>query len=112
MATDIRVVLVTVPAGEGDEKGKVGALLAKTLVEERLAACVNRIPNLTSTYRWKEKVEVDAEELLLIKTSARHIDRLTARVRELHPNDLPEVIALTVGGGLEEYLAWVRESTV
>ncbi|MFH0884040.1 MAG: divalent-cation tolerance protein CutA [bacterium] len=110
MATDVRVVLVTVPAGSDKEMGKVGELLSRTLVEERLAACVNRIPNLTSTYRWQGKIETDAEELLLIKTTARHVQRLTARVKELHPYDVPEVLVLTVGSGLGAYLSWVRQS--
>jgi len=110
MATDARIVLVTVPAVSDEEKEKVGEQLARTLVEERLAACVNRVPNLMSTYRWQGKVETAIEELLLIKTTARHVKRLTARVKELHPYDVPEVLVLTVASGLDAYLNWVRES--
>jgi periplasmic divalent cation tolerance protein len=95
MATDVRIVLVTVPAD-----GKVGEALAKTLVEERLAACVNRIPNVTSTYRWEGKVEVDSEELLLIKSRAMRFEEMKQRIVELHPYDVPEVLAIDVGSGL------------
>lgn len=111
MATDVRVVLVTVPAGSGEEAGKVGDRLAQALVAERFAACVNRIPNLTSTYRWQGKVEVDAEELLVIKTTEANVEKLKKRIVELHPNEVPEVLVLSVEDGLDTYLGWVRESS-
>lgn len=88
----------------------VAARIATALVEEALAACVNRIPRMVSTYRWEGKVKTDTEALLLIKTADRLLDRLTQRIHELHPYELPEVIALPVEGGSERYLAWLGQS--
>lgn len=85
--------------------------IADALVEERLAACVSRLPGLQSTYRWQDGIEHDEEVLLLIKTSADRLDELTARVQALHPHELPELIAVEVAGGLAPYLAWVAEQT-
>lgn len=85
--------------------------IADALVDERLAACVSRLPGLQSTYRWQDRIEHDDEVLLLIKTSADRLDELTARVRALHPHELPELIAVEVAGGLAPYLAWVAEQT-
>jgi periplasmic divalent cation tolerance protein len=82
--------------------------IAKILVGERLAACVNITP-VRSTYRWQGAlVEEEAEELLTCKTVRRLIPNLVGRIRELHPYRLPEVIALPVGGGHRAYLEWVR----
>lgn len=85
--------------------------LADTLVEERLAACVNIVPGLRSVYRWQGAMERSDEILLLIKTSRDRLDALTARVRDLHPYELPEVVAVEVAGGLSTYLDWVGEQT-
>lgn len=82
--------------------------IAETLVGEHLAACVNRVPGISSTYRWQGAVTTDSEELLLIKTTAACFDAVRARVRELHPYDLPELIAVPVERGHEAYLDWVR----
>ncbi|MBT2116326.1 divalent-cation tolerance protein CutA [Dyella sp. LX-66] len=81
---------------------------AKTLVEEGLATCVNRLPGVRSTYRWEGKVTTDVEELLLIKTTAARFEALKARLLELHPYQLPELIAVPVERGHEAYLDWVR----
>ncbi|MGH8084704.1 MAG: divalent-cation tolerance protein CutA [Lysobacter sp.] len=85
--------------------------IADALVGERLAACVSRLPGLQSTYRWQDRVEHADEVLLLIKTTAEKLDALTARVRALHPYELPELIAVEAVGGLAPYLAWVAEQT-
>ena len=85
--------------------------LAEALVGERLAACVNRVPGALSTYRWQGKVNTDAEELLLIKTTAERFEALKARLLELHPYELPELIALPVELGHAVYLDWVRNAT-
>jgi periplasmic divalent cation tolerance protein len=90
--------------------GAPAAQLAETLVTESLAACVNRLPGVVSYFRWEGQVQQEAETLLLIKTTASRLAELTARVRELHPYELPEVVAVPVLGGLEEYLDWVRAS--
>lgn len=85
------------------------AHLADTLVDERLAACVNIVPGLRSVYRWQGEVERSDEVLLLIKTTRARLPALSARVLELHPHELPEVVAVEVAGGLSAYLDWVAE---
>ena len=85
-------------------------VIAEALVGERLAACVNRLPGIRSTYRWQGAVTTDDEELLLIKTSAGRFDALRARLLQLHPYELPELIAVPVELGHTAYLDWVRET--
>ncbi|PWK86665.1 divalent-cation tolerance protein CutA [Fulvimonas soli] len=82
--------------------------LADALVGEGLAACVNRLPGVRSTYRWRGEVNTDSEELLLIKTTAGRFAALEARLLELHPYELPELIAVPVERGHAAYLDWVR----
>ena len=82
--------------------------IAEALVGERLAACVNRLPGVASTYRWQGRVTTDAEELLLIKTVASRFEALKARLLSLHPYELPELIAVPVEYGHGAYLDWVR----
>ena len=82
--------------------------LAEALVGERLAACVNHISGIQSTYRWKGEVTTDTEELLLIKTTATRFEALKERVLALHPYELPELIAVPVERGHTPYLDWVR----
>ncbi len=98
---EVRVVLVTAPDAE------TGESLARALVEERLAACVNLVPGIRSVYRWEGAVRVDAEVLLIAKTRADRCELLTARVRDLHPYDVPEVLELPAVGGSAAYLGWV-----
>ena len=81
--------------------------LAERLVGESLAACINCLPGVTSVYRWEGKVTRDSEVLLLIKTTADRFETLKARLLELHPYELPELIAVPVERGHEAYLAWV-----
>lgn len=83
--------------------------LAEALVGERLAACVNRLPAVASTYRWEGKVVTDSEELLLIKTTADRFAALRERLLALHPYELPELIAVAVVDGHHAYLDWVRD---
>ena len=99
------VVLITVPSPE------VGGKIARALVEERLAACVNLVPGITSTYRWEGEVQVDPEALLIAKTGRDLFDALAARVRSLHPYTVPEIIALPLAAGHQPYLAWIADST-
>lgn len=87
------------------------AALARTLVEERLAACVNVLPVMTSIYRWKGAIEQDREQQLVIKTAAAQVAALEARIRELHAYDVPEFLVLTASGGSAAYLQWIRECT-
>ena len=103
--TGTLVVLVTCPSR------KVGETIGRALVQERLAACVNVVPNLTSIYRWEGKIYRDAEVLLVIKTRRMRLPALMRRVRGLHPYSVPEVVALPLVGGSAPYLSWVRDST-
>ncbi|MCU0977360.1 MAG: divalent-cation tolerance protein CutA [Steroidobacteraceae bacterium] len=98
------VVLTTCPDDTSAE------ILARRLVEERLAACVNRVPGLRSTYWWQGAVHDEPEVLLIAKTSAGRVATLSARIQELHPYELPEVIALPVALGAERYLAWMGQT--
>ena len=101
----VLVVLITCPTR------RVGERLGRVLVEGRLAACVNVIPGLTSLYRWEGKVCRNAEALLVIKTRRRRLPELIARVKEMHPYTVPEIIALPLSGGSAAFLSWVRDST-
>ena len=100
-APDALLVLCTCPDGESARR------IAGVLVEERLAACVNCLPGLTSVYRWKGEVHQDQETLLLIKTRRERFEAMRGRLVELHPYDVPEVIALDVTHGHRPYLEWL-----
>lgn len=97
--------MVFVTAGSPEE----GERLARALVEERLAACVNRITPVRSIYRWEGKVEQSEEELLVIKTRRGLFDHVKKRVQELHSYSVPEIIALPIVEGSEGYLRWLGE---
>lgn len=84
--------------------------LARVLVERRLAACVNAVSKVASTYRWKGEIVEDRETLLIIKTTAARLAALERTVRELSKYEVPELIALRVAAGGADYLAWVGES--
>jgi periplasmic divalent cation tolerance protein len=102
---DLVIVLTTMPDdARADE-------LARTLVDERLAACVNVHGPMRSTYRWKGKVERDAERQLVIKTTRDRVSALETRLRALHPYELPEFIVIAVDGGGDAYLKWVDDET-
>lgn len=85
--------------------------IAAALVETGLAACVNVLPGVRSIYRWQGKVERDDEALMIIKTTGARLDALLARVRELHPYDVPELICHPITAGHDHYLDWVRQCT-
>jgi periplasmic divalent cation tolerance protein len=86
-------------------------LLARALVEQRLAACVNMLPAVQSVYRWNDVIEEAAEVTLLIKTTTARYDELEQAIRALHPYELPEVIALPVSAGSPTYLGWIAQET-
>jgi periplasmic divalent cation tolerance protein len=98
------LTLVTCPTAA------VGRRLGAALVRERLAACVNVVPGLTSIYRWKGKVETAREVLLLVKSTAARAKRLASRVKELHPYETPEVLTLRIASGDAAYLRWLGDS--
>lgn len=85
--------------------------IARALVDERLAACVTQLPGARSTYRWQGRVEQADEVLLLIKTTTDRLAALTARLRALHPYELPELVAVEARAGLPAYLDWVCAET-
>ena len=99
--TDVVLVFSTVPDDESAER------LARTLVDEKLAACVSVHPPMVSIYRWKGELQRDEECQVVIKTVRGRIDDVQARVSALHPYDLPELLVLPVEGGDPAYLAWV-----
>jgi periplasmic divalent cation tolerance protein len=84
--------------------------LAEALVRERLAACVNRIGGVRSTFTWEGRLQEDEEILLIIKTSADLLATLSARIQALHPYEVPEVVAVEIAGGSERYLAWLGQN--
>jgi periplasmic divalent cation tolerance protein len=98
------VALTTVATAEDAER------LACALVERRLAACVNVVPGVVSHYRWKGELQRDQERLLVIKTRAQRLDALRAALAELHPYELPELVALEIAAGHAPYLAWLDDS--
>lgn len=91
---------------------RAGALeLARALVGRRLAGCVNVLAECTSVYRWKGEIENAAEVPVWIKTRAARYAELEAAIRELHPYELPEIVAVPVVRGLDDYLQWVADET-
>jgi periplasmic divalent cation tolerance protein len=102
--TDKRLVLTTCSSLEEARQ------IAQALVERRLAACVNIVPQVESIYRWKGEVETSNEWLLLIKTAEGTFDRLRSALSELHSYEVPECIALAITDGSTSYLNWIGES--
>jgi periplasmic divalent cation tolerance protein len=99
------VVLTTWPADRDP------MVLARPLVEEGIAACVNVLPIMESVYRWQNAVHQDPERQLLIKTTLGRLERLEARITELHPYELPELLVIDVSAGAGAYLDWIAAST-
>jgi periplasmic divalent cation tolerance protein len=87
------------------------AAIAKALVMEKLAACVNIVPAVDSIYVWEGKLEESREVLLIIKSRTALSKKLTARVKQLHSYSVPEVVTIPIASGNPDYLRWVREST-
>ena len=98
------VTLTTVATAEDAER------IARSLVERRLAACVNVVPGVVSVYRWKGEVCRDEERLLVIKTRGDRLEALREALVGLHPYELPELVAVPIAAGHEPYLAWLDES--
>ena len=99
------VIYITAPNEEE------GARIARALVEERLAGCVNIVKPIRSIYRWNENIEDDAEVLMIVKTQKRLFESLENRVRELHSYTVPEIIAVPVVEGSGDYLKWLEKVT-
>jgi len=103
--TDIVLILTTVPDDERAES------LARALIDERLAACVNLHAPMSSIYRWQGQVERATERQLVIKTTRDRVAAVDARLRQLHSYELPEFIVVSAAGGGDAYLQWVRENS-
>lgn len=101
-ADDALVILCTLPDRETARR------VATALVERRLAACVNLLPGAESIYRWQGRIECEEEVLAVIKTTASRYEALEKTLSNLHPYDVPEILALRVDRGLEGYLGWVK----
>jgi periplasmic divalent cation tolerance protein len=99
------LVLTTVP------EEKSGQKIAEQLVKEKLAACVTVSASSLSFYWWQGKIARETEHILFIKTNATLYQELEKRIREIHPYEIPEIIALDVYQGLKEYLAWIEKET-
>ena len=106
MASEQFVIVLTTLPVEGDAEK-----FAAQLVEEKLAACVSLLPPMRSVYRWKGAVERAEERQLLIKTAASRLTALEARIRTLHPYDVPEFLVIPITQGSVTYLSWLADST-
>jgi periplasmic divalent cation tolerance protein len=104
-STEVIVVFITAP----NEKEAAG--IARSLVESKLAACVNIIKNIRSIYSWQGNIEDDSEVLMIVKTKKGLFSALSSRIRELHSYDVPEIIALPLIDGSEDYIKWLLDST-
>ncbi len=109
-ATNVRrpasVVLTTAPSVD------IAQRVVRAVVEERLAACGTLLPGATSIYRWQGAVEEAQEVQIILKTTTENVTKLIARVTEIHPYEVPEIICLDVADGLPAYLAWIDSSTI
>lgn len=101
---NIRIVYISIPRDEADR-------MALALVQERLAACVNIVPKITSYYWWEDAVQTDDEALLIVKTTVQRFQALMDYVLENHPYELPEIIGLPVSSAYPDYVAWVKTET-
>ena len=104
-SSELVVALSTAP--DAEQAARIG----RALVEERLIACANLVPGLTSIYRWQGEVRQEAEVLLVMKTRRALVERLKARLPQLHPYEVPELVVTPVMEGLEAYCRWVRDET-
>jgi periplasmic divalent cation tolerance protein len=102
---ELVVALSTAP--DAEQAARIG----RALVEERLIACANLVPGLTSIYRWQGEVQQEGEVLMVMKTRRALVERLKARLPQLHPYEVPELIVTPVMEGLEAYCRWVRDET-
>ena len=100
-------IVVFITASDEDEAVKI----ARSLVEAKLAGCVNIIKNIRSVYRWEETVEDDPEVLMVAKTQKTLFRELMKKVKEIHSYTVPEIIALPIVEGSEDYLKWLRDVT-
>ena len=98
---EFAVVLITTSADEESQ------LIARVLLEQKKAACVNIVPEVTSLFWWEKAVNRDRESLLIVKTKVELLDEVIRLVKEIHSYDVPEIIALPILGGNNDYLEWI-----
>lgn len=103
---EYRIVLCTIDSIENAKK------LAHDLVKDRLAACVNIVSGVTSVYEWKNEICEDNEYLLIIKTKSDLYEKLEAKIKELHPYEIPEIVSLKIDKGSKSYLDWIKNNTL
>ncbi len=103
-----KYVVVFITTGAAEE----AALISKLLLEQRKAACINIIDGVNSIYRWQGRIDSSYESLLIIKTRLSLLEEIIRLVKEIHTNDIPEIIALPVIGGSQDYLDWVGKETL
>lgn len=104
--SDVLLVITNLPDAVAAER------MARQLIEQNVAACVNQLAPCISTYRWQDKIETAGEVPLLIKTTVSAYARLETAIRAAHPYELPELIAVPVTAGLPAYLVWVNQETI
>ena len=100
------VVFITAKDAEEAEK------ISKTLVKRRLAACVNTVPQVSTNFWWKDKLENSKESMLIVKTKESLVSDIVKAVKKLHSYSIPEIIALPIIGGSEDYLEWIENEVV
>jgi periplasmic divalent cation tolerance protein len=103
--TDALLVFTTLPSADK------AAEIAKLLVDEKLVACANLLPAVRSIYRWQGKLHDENEVLVLLKTRAEQLERLKLRLLEVHPYEVPEVLAIPIESGYQPYLEWLAGET-
>jgi len=105
MAEETLIIFTTWPSADAAREG------ARKLIEEKLAACANLLPNVESIYRWKGEIETSTEVMAVFKSTIGSYPRFEARLKELHPYEVPEIVALRATDGLPAYLRWVEQNT-
>lgn len=105
MATKFNIIIVSIEHYEN------ALQISRVLIHEKLAACCSILQNATSIFEWDGKFTERNESIIFIKTTKDHIDELFMRVKELHPDSVPEIISIPIEKGLPEYLKWIEETT-
>lgn len=106
MSHSVLVILCTVPNQE------VGQRIAKALITDQLAACVNLLPGIESVYRWDNQIETSSETLLLIKSQEHLYEKIEQKLISIHPYDCPEIMSLPVKSGFSGYLEWIQANVI
>lgn len=102
-AKKAELIVVFITAADEEE----ASLISRVLLKQRKAACINIVPGISSLFWWRGRIDSAQESLLVVKTKASMLDEITQLVKEIHSNDVPEIIALPIVGGNQDYLEWV-----